>query len=94
MEVLLLNLLGWAGAFLLLLAYALVSFKKLEADSDKKLEADSETYQWLNITASILLVVNTLYYGAYPSSFVNAAWTIIAFFAILTIKRRYGKNAN
>jgi len=86
MEVLLLNLLGWAGAFLLLLAYALVSFKKLEADS--------ETYQWLNITASILLVVNTLYYGAYPSSFVNAAWTIIAFFAILTIERRYGKSAN
>jgi hypothetical protein len=86
MEVLLLNLLGWAGAFLLLLAYALVSFKKLEADS--------QTYQWLNITASVLLLINTLYYGAYPSSFVNAAWTIIAFFAILTIKRRYGKSAN
>lgn len=86
MEVLLLNLLGWAGAFLLLLAYALVSFKKLEADSG--------TYQWLNITASVLLLVNTLYYGAYPSSFVNAAWTVIAFFAILTIKRRYGKSAN
>ncbi len=86
MEALLLNLLGWAGAFLLLLAYALVSFKKLEADS--------ETYQWLNITASILLLINTIYYGAYPSSFVNAAWTVIAFFAILTIKRRYGKSAN
>ncbi len=86
MEVLLLNLLGWAGAFLLLLAYALVSFRKLEADS--------QTYQWLNITASVLLLINTLYYGAYPSSFVNAAWTIIAFFAILTIKRRYGKSAN
>ncbi|HXH71080.1 MAG TPA: hypothetical protein VNI60_12180 [Pyrinomonadaceae bacterium] len=86
MDGLLLNLLGWAGAFLLLLAYALVSFRKLEADS--------ETYQWLNITASILLLINTLYYGAYPSSFVNAAWTIIAFFAILTIKRRYGKSAN
>jgi hypothetical protein len=86
MEVLVLNLLGWAGAFLLLLAYALVSFRKLEADS--------QTYQWLNITASVLLLINTLYYGAYPSSFVNAAWTIIAFFAILTIKRRYGKSAN
>lgn len=86
MESMLLNLLGWAGAFLLLLAYALVSFKKLEADS--------ETYQWLNITASILLLVNTIYYGAYPSSFVNAAWTVIAFFAILTIKRRYGKSTN
>jgi hypothetical protein len=86
MEALLLNLLGWAGAFLLLLAYALVSFKKLEADS--------QTYQWLNITASILLLINTIYYGAYPSSFVNAAWTVIAFFAILTIRKKYGKSAN
>ncbi len=86
MKVLLLDMLGWVGAFLLLLAYALVSFKRLKADS--------ETYQWLNIVASILLVINTLYYGAYPSSFVNIAWTIIAFFAILTIKRRYGKSAD
>jgi len=85
MEVLL-NVLGWVGAFLILLAYALVSFKKLKADS--------ETYQWLNITASVLLLINTIYYGAYPSSFVNAAWTIIAIFAILTIKRRYGKDTD
>lgn len=80
----LLNVLGWIGAFLLLLAYALVSFKKLEADSP--------TYQLLNISASVLLLVNTLYYGAYPSSFVNAVWTVIAFFAILTIRRKYGKS--
>ena len=85
MEVLL-NVLGWIGALLLLLAYALVSFKKLQADS--------QTYQWLNITASVLLLINTIYYGAYPSSFVNATWTVIAFFAILTIKRNYGKNTD
>ncbi len=84
MEALLFNVLGWIGAFLLLLAYALISFKKLEADS--------MTYQWLNISASILLAINTLYHQAYPSSFVNIAWTIIAFFAILTIKRSYGKS--
>lgn len=85
MREILLNVLGWIGAFLLLLAYALVSFKKLEADS--------QTYQWLNITASVLLLVNTIYYGAYPSSFVNAVWTMIAFAAILTIRRKYGKSA-
>ena len=85
MESLLLNVFGWIGAFLLLLAYALVSFKKLEADS--------QTYQWLNITASVLLLINTIYYGAYPSSFVNAVWTVIAFFAILTIRKKYGKSA-
>ncbi len=86
MESLIFNALGWVGAFLLLLAYAMVSFKKLEADS--------QTYQWLNITASVLLLINTIYYGAYPSSFVNAAWTVIAFFAILTIRKKYGKSAS
>jgi hypothetical protein len=86
MESLIFNALGWVGAFLLLLAYTMVSFKKLEADS--------QTYQWLNITASVLLLINTIYYGAYPSSFVNAAWTVIAFFAILTIRKKYGKSAS
>lgn len=81
-----LNVLGWIGAFLLLLAYAMVSFKKIEPDS--------QTYQWLNFAASILLLLNTIYYGAYPSSFVNGVWTVIAFFAILNIKRKYGKSTN
>ena len=83
MDSLLFDVLGWLGAFLLLLAYALVSFKKIEPDS--------ATYQWMNIEASILLLVNTMFYGAYPSSFVNAAWAVIAFVAILSLWRRYGK---
>jgi hypothetical protein len=84
MNALVFDVLGWIGAFLLLLAFGLVSFKKIEADS--------RTYQWMNIAASILLLVNTVFYGAYPSSFVNAAWAVIAFAAILSIRRRYAKN--
>jgi hypothetical protein len=86
MEVLLFDALGWIGAFLLLLAYGLVSFKKVAADS--------QTYQWMNMAASVLLAVNTIYHGAFPSSFVNITWTIIAVFAILSIRRRYAKNSN
>lgn len=86
MEAVLFDSLGWAGAFLLLLAYALVSFKKLAADS--------LAYQGLNVVASILLAINTLYHRAYPSSFVNIVWTFIAIFAILTVGRRYGKSAS
>jgi len=85
MDPVLFDVLGWVGAFLLLLAYALVSFRKLEPDS--------AAYQWMNIIASILLLVNTMYYGAYPSSFVNAAWAVIAFVAILSMYRRYGKSS-
>jgi uncharacterized membrane protein len=86
MESILFDALGWIGAFLLLLAYAMVSFKKLEADS--------LTYQGLNVIASILLAINTIYHGAFPSSFVNIIWTFIAIFAILTVTRRYAKSAN
>jgi hypothetical protein len=86
METLIFDAVGWIGAFLLLLAYAMVSFKKLEADS--------LLYQGLNVAASVLLAINTIYHGAFPSSFVNIVWTIIAVFAILTVTRKYAKSAN
>jgi hypothetical protein len=77
--------LGWIGAVLLLLAYALVSFKKIAPDSF--------FYQGSNAAASVLLAVNTLYHRAYPSSFVNIIWAVIAIFAILMIYRNYAKNS-
>ena len=80
MEAIALDMLGWIGALLLLGAYGLVSFKKLAPDS--------LAYQAMNIVASILLLANTLYYGAYPSSFVNAVWTVIAVVAIASVVRR------
>lgn len=83
MEVLIFDSIGWIGAFLLLLAYALVSFKSLAADS--------LAYQGMNVVASILLAVNTLYHRAYPSSFVNIVWTFIAIFAILMVVRKHKK---
>lgn len=85
MEVILFDTLGWIGAFLLLLAYALVSFKRLAADS--------LVYQGLNVAASILLAINTIYHRAFPSSFVNIVWTFIAVFAILMIVKNYEKNS-
>jgi hypothetical protein len=69
---------GWVGAAALLVAYAMVSHKKLEGDSP--------TYQLLNITGSLLLAANTIFYGSYPSTFVNLIWAGIAVFAIGTRK--------
>ena len=57
---------GWLGAATLLVAYAMVS--------SRKMEADSTAYQLLNIVGSVLLVANTIFYRAYPSSFVNVIW--------------------
>jgi hypothetical protein len=70
---------GWTGAALLLVAYAMVS--------SKKLEVDSTAYQLLNIIGSVFLVANTIFYRAYPSSFVNVVWAGIAIFSIATRRR-------
>ncbi|MBP6179163.1 MAG: hypothetical protein KA473_11460 [Anaerolineales bacterium] len=71
------NILGWAGTVLYLIAYGLVSAKKVEGDS--------WTYQGLNIVAGICLIVNTFYLQAYPSAGLNIAWVGIAF---LTLGRK------
>jgi len=70
---------GWVGAAALLVAYAMVSHKKLEGNS--------AAYQLLNISGSLLLAVNTIFYGSYPSTFVNLIWAGIAVFSIMTRKR-------
>jgi hypothetical protein len=70
---------GWLGAAALLVAYAMVS--------SRKMEADSASYQVLNIVGSILLVANTIFYRAYPSSFVNLIWAGIAVFSMATRSR-------
>jgi drug/metabolite transporter (DMT)-like permease len=70
---------GWAGAAFILVAYAMISTKKLDADST--------AYQLLNIVGSVFLVANTIFYRAYPSSFVNVIWAGIALFSIATRRR-------
>jgi len=55
--------------------------------SHKKLEGDSGAYQALNISGSLLLAANTIFYGSYPSTFVNLIWAGIAVFAIVSKKR-------
>jgi hypothetical protein len=70
---------GWTGATLLLIAYAMVS--------SKKVEGNSVVYQLFNIIGSLLLAANTIFYRAYPSSFVNLIWMAIAVFSIATSRR-------
>lgn len=66
--------LGWIGTILYLVAYLLISLKKLEGDS--------LAYQGMNIVAGILLVINTFYWRAYPSLGLNAAWISIGLFIL------------
>ena len=79
------DLAGWLGAGVLLIAYGLVSFDKLRAESFR--------YQFLNAAGSFLLIVNTVYYRAYPSAFVNVAWIVIAFVASVRARNRQSRAA-
>lgn len=71
---LLINILGWTGSILYLLAYALISMKKTEGDS--------LLYQGMNIVAGILLVVYTLNLQAYATTGLNAVWIAIGVFTL------------
>ena len=75
---LIIDILGWTGSILYLLAYALVSTKKAEGDS--------LLYQGMNILAGILLVVYSLYLQAYATTGLNAIWAIVG---IITLGRRW-----
>jgi len=77
---LLVDALGWAGALILLSAYGAVSFRKMRPDAG--------LYQLFNAIGGVLLVINTVYYHAYPSAFVNVVWIEIAFAASLRIRSR------
>ena len=77
MERNIIDILGWAGTILYLVAYGLISAKKVEGDS--------WVYQGLNIIAGVFLIINTFYLRAYPSAGLNLALVGIA---ILTIGRK------
>lgn len=72
------DILGWTGSLLYLLAYALVSAKKTEGDS--------LLYQGINIFAGTLLVIYTIALGAYATTGLNAVWVVIG---LLTLGRKW-----
>jgi len=70
----LIDILGWTGSILYLLAYALVSTKKTEGIS--------LLYQGMNILAGVLLLIYTLYLGAYATTGLNIVWVAIGLFIL------------
>jgi hypothetical protein len=66
--------LGWVGAALLLVAYALVSRRRLEPNEPK--------YQLLNLFGGAGLAINSATQRAWPSVVVNIIWIGIGLFAL------------
>lgn len=76
---LVIDIIGWIGSIMLIAAYFMNSMGKISAQSF--------WYQLLNVIGSILLVINTIYYGAYPSSAVNFIWVFIGAHYLIKIIR-------
>lgn len=64
------DIIGWIGAILILLAYYLVSTKKTKGDSI--------LYQALNLIGAVALLILTYSKGAIPSAVLNIIWAAIA----------------
>ncbi len=70
------EIIGWVGASLLLLSYALLS--------SKKISGQSLNYQLMNFGGSACLLTNAYFNGAWPFVLLNAVWAIVG---IVTLSR-------
>jgi len=74
------QIIGWIGAFLVVLAFFLVSYKKVQGDS--------RVYQLMNLIGAIGVGINASYQEAWPSFGIQIVWFTIAIVALVKSVRR------
>lgn len=79
LTVIVVNVVGWLGMGLLIGAYALVTIGRLQGTS--------LGFQLMNLFGGAFLMVNTVYYGAWPSSALNAVWIVVGIGGLLRARR-------
>ncbi len=77
---------GWAGAFLILLAYLLLSAGKLTGQS--------LVYQGMNVVGAAGFVINGWWHGALPSASLNVLWLLIGAIASWRILKKRGSSTS
>ena len=80
LELLLVEIAGWTGAALILLAYLMLSMGKLTGQS--------AAYQAMNVVGAAGFIVNGAWHGAIPSASLNVVWMLIGAAAWWRISRR------
>jgi hypothetical protein len=80
------EIVGWAGATLILLAYLFLSAGKLTGQS--------LVYQGINIVGAAGFVVNGWWHGAIPSAALNVLWLLIGAFASWRILKKRGSSTS
>ena len=76
---------GWAGAVLILLAYLLLSAGRFTGRS--------LAYQAMNVIGAAGFVINGWWHGALPSATLNVLWLMIGLFAAIRILKRRKRQA-
>ncbi len=77
---------GWTGAALILLAYALLSAGRLTGRS--------LSYQLMNVVGAAGFVINGWWHGALPSAALNVLWLLIGAVASWRILKRRGSSTS
>jgi hypothetical protein len=77
---------GWAGAVLILVAYLLLSMGRLAGQS--------LVYQGMNIVGAAGFVINGWWHRALPSAALNVLWLLIGAIASWRIIRKRGSSTS
>lgn len=77
---------GWAGAVLILLAYLLLSMGRVTGQS--------LLYQGMNIVGAAGFVINGWWHRALPSAALNVLWLLIGAIASWRIIRKQGSSTS
>ena len=80
------EIVGWAGALLILLAYLLITTGKLTGKS--------LTYQAMNVFGAAGFAINGWWHGAWPSTALNVVWLLIGVIASWRILRKRGSSTS
>lgn len=75
---------GWGGAILILLAYLLLSAGKLTGQSLR--------YQGMNVVGAAGFTINGWWHGALPSAALNVLWLLIGAVASWRILKKKGSS--
>ena len=81
----LVDIAGWIGMALLIGAYALVTTGRILGPSLR--------FQLMNLVGGALLMVNSAWYGAWPSAALNLVWVVIGTTGLLRARLRRTRTA-
>jgi hypothetical protein len=77
MEDLLVQIIGWIGTFLIVLAYFLVTYNKVSSTG--------KTYALMNLFGAIGIGINVYFHRAWPAVIMELIWALIAISSLVKI---------